>query len=313
MHPALSVIVFTTLSGAGYGLLFWLGLSIVMSGTGGAAALSPLAVGSALVCAGLLASVAHLGRPERAWRAFSQWRTSWLSREGVLAVLSLAIMLALAWAIWTAATVRTQQTLALALSAISALTVWCTARIYSSLKPIPAWHNAWVLPNYLVLAAATGAVWLWSLSVLGLAPPIHRGGVVGVLMLLAAAAVLKLAYWRHIDRHRAGVDAASALALPSGSRVAPFEAPHTEANFLLKEMGFALARKHAGRLRGLTLLLLFVVPAPALLSTLLFPAARPPVAVVVVSSTMVAVLVERWLFFAQARHVVLTYYDAQPT
>ena len=39
-----------------------------------------------LITAGLLSSTAHLGRPERAWRAFSQWRTSWLSREGVAAV-----------------------------------------------------------------------------------------------------------------------------------------------------------------------------------------------------------------------------------
>ena len=39
-----------------------------------------------LISAGLLSSAGHLGRPERAWRAFSQWRSSWLSREGVASV-----------------------------------------------------------------------------------------------------------------------------------------------------------------------------------------------------------------------------------
>src|SRR5690606_25645575 len=91
MHPALSVIFFTTLSGAGYGLLAWLGLSLFMLHT--RADLMPmlqplylwgLLAGLALSAAGLLSSLAHLGRPARAWRALSQWRTSWLSREGVV-------------------------------------------------------------------------------------------------------------------------------------------------------------------------------------------------------------------------------------
>src|SRR3546814_4853981 len=83
MHPAASVIFFTTASGAGYGLLFLLGIA-------GAFGLAPpdLALGLVgftlslgLITAGLLASTFHLGRPERAWRALSQWRSSWLPRE----------------------------------------------------------------------------------------------------------------------------------------------------------------------------------------------------------------------------------------
>ena len=88
MHPALSVIVFTSLSGAGYGLLFLIGL---LAGT----PLLPqspwfafFGIGMALASAtlGLLASTFHLGRPPRAWRAFSQWRSSWLSREGIFSL-----------------------------------------------------------------------------------------------------------------------------------------------------------------------------------------------------------------------------------
>ncbi len=88
MHPAYSVIFFTTASGAGYGLLIWIGLVQLFAGLpehqGFRWAAFIFAFG--LVTAGLLASTAHLGRPERAWRAFSQWQTSWLSREGVAAV-----------------------------------------------------------------------------------------------------------------------------------------------------------------------------------------------------------------------------------
>ena len=88
MHPALSVILFTTASGAGYGLLALLGLfGAQRRAVGGAAVRLGRVRGVAgLVTVGLLSSTLHLGHPERAWRAFSQWRSSWLSREGVLAV-----------------------------------------------------------------------------------------------------------------------------------------------------------------------------------------------------------------------------------
>src|ERR1700757_3462477 len=90
MHPALSIIFFTTSSGAGYALLMLLGLGAPLglvppSASFGFAA---IAIAVLLAAGGLASSAFHLGRPERAWRAFSQWRSSWLSREGVFSVLT---------------------------------------------------------------------------------------------------------------------------------------------------------------------------------------------------------------------------------
>ncbi|MEM9784774.1 MAG: DmsC/YnfH family molybdoenzyme membrane anchor subunit, partial [Pseudomonadota bacterium] len=92
MHPAKSVILFTTASGAGYGLLIWLA---IFSATGAIApdrgfGLIAFTLSLGLVTGGLLSSTLHLGHPERAWRAMSQWRTSWLSREGVAALVTYA-------------------------------------------------------------------------------------------------------------------------------------------------------------------------------------------------------------------------------
>lgn len=314
MHPAFSVIFFTTLSGTGYGLLFWLGLLV----SGGMAARRPmlvlvaLLVAALLITIGLLSSVAHLGRPERAWRAFSQWRSSWLSREGVVASLSYVPMAMLAWSTWQGGAAQVQLIAAMACSVFAVLTVFCTARIYTSLTPIAAWHNRWVLPNFLLLGAAGGAVWLWAIGVLGFSLPAHRGDVVILIVLLLAAALAKLAYWRHVDRAPARVSAADAMALPAGSRVTPFEAPHTEANFLLKEMGYALARKHGQRLRRLAPLLFAVVPVLLLLPAAFWFSWRPVAALLAPGVFLLGVLVERWLFFAQARHTVMTYYDTRP-
>src|SRR4249919_3700477 len=101
MHPAFSVIFFTSISGAGLGLLAWLG-GLMLFGRLPSAGLTIVALllGAILAALGLCSSVLHLGQPMRAWRAFSQWRSSWLSREGVLALatfLPLLWLLALLW------------------------------------------------------------------------------------------------------------------------------------------------------------------------------------------------------------------------
>src|SRR5688572_5008836 len=101
MHPAFSVIFFTVMSGLGYGLWGFLGwYTLVGQPVDRTTALVALAVGGACIFAGLCSSLLHLGQPTRAWRAFSQWHTSWLSREGVAAVLSFVPAVALAWLLW---------------------------------------------------------------------------------------------------------------------------------------------------------------------------------------------------------------------
>lgn len=90
MRPAFSVILLTTLIGAGQGLfltLFAVDAIGSLRGIPTAELRSFAVVGSVLslcLCAlGLVASFFHLGHPERAWRAAAGWRTSWLSREVV--------------------------------------------------------------------------------------------------------------------------------------------------------------------------------------------------------------------------------------
>src|SRR5258707_8133984 len=90
MHPAYSVIIFTTASGAGYGLLIGLSVGILLDIVPHDPAFGFFALGTsvALITIGLLTSTFHLGRPGRAWRAVTQVGTSWLSREGVAALVT---------------------------------------------------------------------------------------------------------------------------------------------------------------------------------------------------------------------------------
>jgi DMSO reductase anchor subunit len=311
MHPAYSVILFTTASGAGYGLLVWL----AVFGALGLAPITPefglagfvLALG--LVSTGLLSSTFHLGRPERAWRAVTQWRSSWLSREGVVALVTYlpAAALAIGWVFFD--DVSGAYVLAAILTVAGALlTVWCTGMIYASLKTISAWHQPLVAPLYLVLGLATGAVLFdLLLRIWGAA-----GGLAAILaaVLLALSLGMKHAYWKTIDQSDKPYSAESATGLGQFGKVRPLEPPHTQPNFVMREMGYRVARKHALKLRRFVIVLAFAVPIVALLLSLGFGAPIGLIAsAIAVLSVAAGIVVERWLFFAEAKHVVMNYYQ----
>jgi DMSO reductase anchor subunit len=320
MHPALSAIFFTTLSGAGYGLMFLAAVGIALGSwpSGVVDTVAPIFVGAMLAALGLAASFAHLGRPERAWRAFGQWRSSWLSREGVASAATFvpaAIVVALAFA----APGGGAQRIAAALLAIGcAVTVFCTARIYSSLKTVRAWHNAYVLPAYLLFAFYTGGLWLWTLAAWGAIAaedPWQRLGLpawlLGAIVLAAMSlALLKLGYWRHVDTAKPVSTPESATGLGRFGRVASFERPHTEENYITKEMGFVLARKHASPLRAIALFAGLGAPLLLMFVPMLQPGSTPPYATLALVVASIGVFVERWLFFAEAKHVVTLYYGS---
>jgi sulfite dehydrogenase (quinone) subunit SoeC len=309
MHPAFSIVFFTTASGAGFGLLMLLGIAAPLglvpqnAGFGFVA----LATATALAVAGLASSFLHLGRPERAWRAFSQWRTSWLSREGVCSVLTFmpAAVFGIGWLLFgrTSGFVGLCGVLA---AALSAGTVYCTGMIYRSLKPIHQWHNVWVVPNYLALSIMAGLLLLDLITRFWVVP------ISIALLTLAAIAIawwLKECYWRFIDTSVAQSTIASATGLGRRGKVRMLEPPNTEENYLLKEMGFRIARKHRLRLRFVARTAGFAVPLLGTLAALL--AGSIIAAAVAMLSAALGLVVERWLFFAEAKHTVMLYYGAE--
>ncbi|MBL8571824.1 MAG: dimethyl sulfoxide reductase anchor subunit [Phreatobacter sp.] len=312
MHPAFSVILFTTASGAGYGLIaltaIWYALGRVPVTP--AFGLCALGLGASLVTLGLLASTFHLGHPGRAWRALGQVRSSWLSREGVAAVATYLPLAAFGLG-WVFALLSPGAVVAAALLAavLCAVTVYCTAMIYRSLKPIHQWCNAHVVPVYLALALMTGALALDALLQIWGRPD----RLLTALAVLATvlAVILKERYWRFIDATSGASTAGSATGLAGLGTVRLLDPPHTGSNYLMREMGFQVARKHAAKLRRIALALAFALPlALTLLAALLASPLAVIAAVLAVVSALVGVLVERWLFFAEAKHSVTLYYGA---
>jgi sulfite dehydrogenase (quinone) subunit SoeC len=305
MNPAYSVILFTTASGAGYGLLALFGLVGFNHGPVSifAFGITALFIALGLITIGLLSSTFHLGHPERAWRAFSQWRSSWLSREGVAAVATYvpAVLFGVVWTdIIHAPTLI--GALGLLTGIMCAITVFCTAKIYSTLKTIRAWNNALTEPVYLAFALATGGALMTAIATAFGRYQIFQAILAGAAVILVA--VLKYFYWRSIDSAERTHTMAAATGLGVGVR--QWEVPHTSENYIMKEMGFAVARKHALKLRNSVFILLLI--------TLLALAAcqiTPWFSFIAAPAVLIAAVVERWLFFAEAQHVVSLYYGAE--
>ena len=315
MHPALSVIFFTTASGAGYGLLAWAALAAIGGALPARVLLAALALGLVLVTAGLASSFLHLGKPMRAWRAFSQWRTSWLSREGLASTLTYLPVLALGAALLpgaldgsgagTVALAWPGGVAAVLVVAGALATIACTAMIYASLKPIPAWTHRLVLPGYFAFALSGGALLLAALGAAsGRAPGPGASAFLAALALVPLP--LKWRYWRDIDATPLPATRGDAVGLP-GRTVARFEGPTTEANFITREMGFVLARRHARTLRIASVATFAVVPLACIAAAWLLGGGWPWFAAAA-ASALAGAFLERWLFFAQARHIVTLYY-----
>ena len=200
MHPALSIILFTTLSGLGFGLFAWLGLGSVPAEAQQASAI----VAFVLSSAGLSASAFHLGHPERAWRAFSQWRSSWLSREGVMAVITLG--LAVAW--WY---LKYPNWLG-ALMAVSALiTVYTTSMIYAEMRSVRQWNTPLTPVVFIFMSLAGGG--LLSVFASAVTDGASNRDVIAVAVMFIAAWSAKACWWRRADSSIEISDPASATGL----------------------------------------------------------------------------------------------------
>lgn len=287
MHPAPSIIAFTVLSGLGFGLMAWLGAGAVHGGGLVAAAFAVLAL--ALAGGGLLASLLHLGQPRRFLKAFREWPSSWLSREAWTACATMTAFAAYA-ALWVLG--RPLAPLGWLVAALALATVGCTAMIYAQMKTVPRWRSP-LTPAIFLLAATAGGALL-------------ADQIPAARWLLAALAVAQLADWIRGDRRLAAP--ASTLGTATGlggfGRVRAFEPPHTGENYLTREMVFVVGRRHAAKLRVIGLGLAAILP---LVATIMAPVGHALGAAIVLSH-VVGMIVLRWLFFAQAEHVVGLYY-----
>ena len=300
MHPAWSIIFFTSISGLGLGLAGFIVLGLVdLSSFLNLFLASSTVFG--LVGAGLLSSTLHLGHPERAWRALSQWRSSWLSREGVLAILVLASLGC--WFAFNFFFGPPPFWCGLLILLLIVATVYATSMIYGSLKTVACWHHPLTPVCYLMFSACGGSVaFLTMLALFGQAPP----GILKEITFafLIGAWALKYAWWWALDNRVSISDLGTATGLGSMGKVRSLMPPHTSENYLQKEMGFVVARRHAIKLRYIAVFFGGLLP----ISCVIYGGSSAILLIMASIFHVIGIFVERWLFFAEAKHVVTLYY-----
>ena len=310
MHPAFSVIFFTVASGAGFGLISLLFLADFFKLGGGFNSDQLVAGGliaMGLVVFGLLSSTFHLANPKNAWRAFSRFRTSWLSREGVFAVVFMPLALIYLASIMFDAPLWLREISGFLTAVMAWITVFSTGMIYACLKTIRQWNTPLVPANYLALGYASGSLLLLLGAViagLDTTPYIAMSALI-----ISIAAVLKAIYyfWIRSPGLTPTINTATGL---TRAKVKLLDTGHTHGTFLTQEFGFQIARQKAGVLKVVVFVLGFALPG--LMLVWVFNQQGGQIAAIVAALAGIAgAAVERWLFFAEARHVVNLYHGAQ--
>ena len=293
MKPATSLIIFTVLSGFGFGLLFWLNLNLHSLEIFPNVAIFPIAFIVSVV--GLIASSFHLGNPQRALLSFTQWKSSWLSREAVLAVITLLtsfihVILMVFYQIkfnW----------LGYVGAIFCVATIFSTAMIYTQMKTVPRW-NMKVTPLLFLLYGIAG-------SSIVLNQTIFSG------FLFLSLGILQTFTWKIGDKqfyNKSHIGTATGLSM-NRNRVRMLEPPHTGSNYLLKEMVHIVAQKHIYKLRWISLILLSLIPTFLCFSFIMIPPHSLLLLGMITLINLLGTIVSRWLFFSEAEHVVGLYYD----
>lgn len=302
MRPAWSVLLLTTLIGAGQGLFLAVFAADLL--------LSPqnifLVAGSilsVLLCGGgLAASFFHLGHPERAWRSAAMWRTSWLSREVI--ALPVFMFLVLLYGALRAAGFEEKAFIAgiLATVACAALFV-CTGMIYACLKFLQEWHTPLTVVNYTMLGTASGLTAAAALAA-AVQPDLSRRFALAALVTGALAYVLRLASLSRNARLRPKSTLASAIGVKH-PRIVQIAQGAMGGSFNTREFFHGRPREVVRAVRWVLLTCVFPLPAMLMLAGHSFP--------FLIGAFLLqyaGLLAERWYFFAEARHPQNLYYQS---
>ncbi len=324
MHPAFSVIFLTTLIGAGQGLFLALFTGqlyasiklIAPQGAGFYAVGSALSL--ALLIAGLGASFFHLGRPERAWRAASMWRTSWLSREVIVLPMMMGVVFLYGlshfmgwtqpWMVLGDGALPLDATMLLGFAGVIvafALFV-CTGMIYASVKFLEEWHSPYTIANFTFLGMASGFMLAAAYSaLLGQDLVGFFGSWAVVFTLLGLGSRVASLIRNATLKHKSSLQTAIGV---RHRKIVQKSQGFTAGSFNTREFFHHQSPELLQLVRMVFLVLVFPVPLLMIGIAYLTGSATLPIAAFLIQ--YLGLIAERWYFFAEANHPQNLYYQS---
>jgi DMSO reductase anchor subunit len=304
VRPAWSVLLLTTLIGAGQGLFLAAFAADLLLRAERQFVLAGAVIPLVLLSAGLTASFFHLGHPERAWRSAAMWRTSWLSREVIVLPALMAVVFAWGAAHYLGVSRGTTLSLGMAGTLLAAALFVCTGMIYACLPFLQEWRTPLTIVNFTLLGCASGLSAAAALAAL-LQPSLARAYALAALVVGAAAYLGRLAaLWRNA-RLRPKSTLASAIGVKH-PKIVQIAQGAMGGSFNTREFFHGRPREVVRAVRWALLALVF--PVPALL--LIFLVNSPTGLSAAFLLQYAGLLAERWYFFAEAKHPQNLYYQA---
>ena len=321
MNPAFSVIFLTTLIGVGQGLFIAMVFGQVYALLENQPVSSGFFTGGAIYAflflgAGLFASFFHLGHPERAWRAATQWRTSWLSRE-VIALPAFMGMVFIYAALHyfdydpnifgTAALPHGHLTVIVGVIGVAlcfALFL-CTGMIYACLKFLQEWASPLTVVNYTLLGMASGYTFAAFYSQAANSPLMDYYGNWAIILTLVALVTRGASLIRN-----ARIKRKSSLRTAIGVRHVNIQQKAQGAmggSFNTREFFHHKSRAFIRNIKWVFLVLVF--PLPILMLIVGLNAHSAALLSSAFAIQYLGLLMERWFFFAQANHPQNLYYQ----
>jgi sulfite dehydrogenase (quinone) subunit SoeC len=326
MHPALSVIFLTTLIGAGQGLFLALFTAqsyalfdLLPRQDGHAFYAHGSALALLLLIGGLIASFFHLGRPERAWRSATQWRTSWLSREVLVlpAFMGTVLLYGLAHLLdWKPVLATLPGGIAIDLTVLLgilgtllafALYV-CTGMIYACLRFLREWHTPLTVVNYVLLGGASGFTLAAGFAAWG-ATDLVRFFAGWAVLITAIGLLGRTASLFRNARLKPKSTLQSAIGIKH-PRIVQTTQGAMGGSFNTREFFHGKPAGHLRSLKWVFLVATFLVPMLLLAMTMRERGGEAPLLMIAFAVQYLGLLVERWFFFAQANHPQNFYYQS---
>jgi len=315
MHPAFSVIFFTVTSGAGYALigllalLNFLYLGMLFDKNTFFIIASTAVV---LFTMGLVSSTFHLANPKNAWRAFMRFRTSWLAREGLLAIIFYPILFLYLYLIFIDYQIENfmlMQIYSFLILFLSLLIIYCTGMIYACLKTIPQWNTYWTPINYVTIGLFLGGLLLFFLLIT------NNYNVdpykLYLLVIIITAFITKLIYYFSIKLPSHDISQATNAAIKlKNTSVRLLDVGHTGGTFLTDEFGYDVGEKRLLRIKIFSIFSGFFAPF-CLIYVYCYLYESILLCFMAIILAFLGMIAERWLFFAQAKHVVNLYHGSQ--
>ncbi len=322
MQPAFSVIFLTTLIGMGQGLFLaiyteqvYSVLNVLEKNSSNEFYSLASAVSLALLILGLIASIFHLGRPERAWRAASMWRTSWLSREVIVlpTVMGLIFIYGIVHFMGWNLTIMTVGTVAIDLTliigAITTLAVFslyiATGMIYACLKFLQEWHSPLTVINYLLLGSASGFI-MATLIASYKQPELISFFAGWSIMLLVLAFIFRMASLMRNKRLRPKSTVQTAIGVRH-NKIKQKSMGFMGGSMNTRDFFHGQTRLFLKSIKMIFLIMVFAIPLAMMIISLF----EPSLAVLVIASASIYIglLAERWYFFAEGNHPQNIYYQ----